>query len=182
MSIHIKFSNNSLRNTTASCDSLGIHYEISTTQDRVIHVHKWDSKNDQYVPVGELKFYVFKQDEIRMPGETEWRPMIDIFKKASSFWIISRIFSGNDGKEYRWKATWGNNFMHNVNDVTEQRLIQYHRDKKGHVSWLEILDPSVLSSLDSILREYLAFLITETKRRTEKKRRVAIAVAVGAAA
>ncbi|CAG8782336.1 17241_t:CDS:2, partial [Acaulospora colombiana] len=88
MSIHIQFSNNSMRNTTASCDSLGIHYEITTTDDRVIHVHKWDKKSHVNVLVGEMKFYVFKKDEIRLPGDAEWRPMVDLYRKASSFFVM----------------------------------------------------------------------------------------------
>jgi hypothetical protein len=88
MSIHIQLSNNSLRDTTASCDSLGIHYEIFVNEENSVCVQKWDSKTNSNVLVGELRFYAVDQDEIRLPGDAQWRPMVDFFKKDKNMFLM----------------------------------------------------------------------------------------------
>jgi hypothetical protein len=78
MNIHILFSNNSVRNTTASCDSLGIHYEVSNEHlNGTVRVHRWESATNTNVLVGEFKLPIFQYDKIKLARDPEWRPMRD---------------------------------------------------------------------------------------------------------
>jgi hypothetical protein len=52
--------------------------------------------------------------------------------------------------------------MYKTSDKNEERLIKYHRNRKEHKSWLEICDPSVMSTLDAIMREYPSTSILST--------------------
>ncbi|PVF94964.1 hypothetical protein CPB86DRAFT_739540, partial [Serendipita vermifera] len=179
MTIHIQFSSNSLRNTTASCDSLGIHYDISQgghgkDDKKVIHVQRWQSADNRNVLVGEIRLRDFHHDEIRLPtgsgGVGEWRLMADVFKKSSNPLSVSRTFQGNDGREYAWTAdVWDRLYVCYIYDTKDKKknpLVKYHNHRVKSKSWLEILDPSVMNSLDNII---VTFLVAERKRRERQK-------------
>lgn len=71
--INILFSSKSIRNTVASCDSLGIHYDITKEKDSdIITVRRWDKTTDQNVWVGQLKMYYFERDMIRIKEDGDF--------------------------------------------------------------------------------------------------------------
>jgi hypothetical protein len=124
--IRIILSSNSVRNTMAACDSLGIHNDISKPQDAV-KVTRWDSSTNENIFVGEFKLPLFSMDLIRFGPNDEWmrvkmflvragsifsRYLIlfdyyEIFSSTSSTDSFSaRSFVGNNGERYRWKTAW----------------------------------------------------------------------------
>lgn len=72
--IRIILSGNSVRNTTAACDSLGIHYDISKPKDAV-QVKRWNSNTNGNGLVGEFKLPIFSRDVIRFNSDEEWVPL-----------------------------------------------------------------------------------------------------------
>ena len=59
--LHLK--TNSLRNNVISCDSLGLHYQVSTDTSgfrahRMIYISKWIPSTDKQIPLAEWKRYV----------------------------------------------------------------------------------------------------------------------------
>ncbi|KIM32071.1 hypothetical protein M408DRAFT_63396 [Serendipita vermifera MAFF 305830] len=168
MSTHLYFANNSIRNTTITCDSLGIHYNVSKT-GRIISLSRWDSKNNLDVTVGEFELPFFKKDRIKVGPNGQWQDMRDYFDKSGSF-LTSKTFTSNNGMNYTWKEHWGKMIVRSTRihraRLTDDALIKYHRNMSD--SYLEVLDSSTLTDLDTIL---LAFLITERKRRNKQKQR-----------
>ena len=133
MSVHLYFSNNSIRHTTLSCDSLGIHYTVSHA-DSITSVTRWNSETDISVPVGEFQLPFFKKDRIRLGQDGEWRLartfLVKNGGKRLSTWVLavssclfclvllnerqtltigcsSRSFEANNGTRYKWKVRWG---------------------------------------------------------------------------
>ena len=79
MSIRILASNNSVRNTTLSCDSMGIHYEVSKSkQTGVVSIRRWESATNQNTLVGEIEFHWFAADMLRLGGNAQWERRKDI--------------------------------------------------------------------------------------------------------
>jgi hypothetical protein len=71
-----------VRNTTASCDSLGIHYEVSKEYG-IISVNRWEGGDlERSVPAGDIQYLFFHQDMIRLPGESEWKVMGEFLRKS----------------------------------------------------------------------------------------------------
>ncbi|KAG8862173.1 hypothetical protein FRC20_011351 [Serendipita sp. 405] len=114
---------------------------------------------------------------VKLGGETEWR-RLDTFLYRSSWLSSSRSFVGNNGKEYRWKVKNGGVVLHSVSHKTRTPLVTFHRHyRKKHPSYLEVHDPSILHTLDSII---VSFLIMERKRRDEEAENAAVDGATGA--
>jgi hypothetical protein len=80
MSVRIYFSNGSIRNTTLSCDSLGIHYTVSKTGG-VISLARWDSETNSNITVGEIEFRLLEKHRIRVGQDGEWQLMKDFLSK-----------------------------------------------------------------------------------------------------
>jgi hypothetical protein len=81
--IHLILSNQSIRNTTIACDSLGIHYEVSK-QDDIIQVKRWNSKADDSVLIAEFKLSIFSKDVIRFSPDEEWMPVTDFMPRSGN--------------------------------------------------------------------------------------------------
>jgi len=90
MSVHIYFSNNSIRDTTLSCDSMGIHYTVARVKDAV-SVTRWDSKTDSNILVGEFKLPFFKHDEIRVGEKGEWQLLPNYLTRTDSKFFIQYV-------------------------------------------------------------------------------------------
>ncbi|PVF94969.1 hypothetical protein CPB86DRAFT_788551 [Serendipita vermifera] len=178
MSVYIQLSNNSVSNTTATCDSLGIHYDISKVNHRVVSVKKWDRTINQDLTVGEFKFHFFRRNQIRMRGDGKWMPITDFLRKGGS-WSAVRIFRGNDGNDYKWTKRKGKLVVVEAsqNARKSQPLVKYHRHYGRTPSYLEIIDKSMLTSLDEII---LSFLLVEKQRREAETQVAAAAVAASA--
>lgn len=106
MSIHIFMSSNSVKNTTFSCDSLGIHYEISK-QNGVITANRWDGSTNTNTTVGEIQYPLLSRDRIklgeRMVEEGHWHDTRDVLVRSGGI-STARSFEGKDGKKYRWES------------------------------------------------------------------------------
>lgn len=109
MSVRLLMSSYSICNTTISCDSLGIHYEVSR-KDGVRSVKRWDSSTNTNITVGEIQFRLIITKSLIKLGPTmvqegEWRNVNDVFVKCRML-SDSRTFEGKDGRRYRWNLTW----------------------------------------------------------------------------
>jgi hypothetical protein len=94
MSVKILFSDDSIRNTTASCDSLGIHYNITKEEyglNAIRRVEKWDKETNNNVLIVEFKLPGFGLDKIKWPWDTEWKPMSDFLAMSSDALSYSYI-------------------------------------------------------------------------------------------
>jgi len=72
MSIRLILSNNSVRNTTVSCDSLGLHYDVSQSNG-VVTVARWESAGNKNIVVGQFELPHFRKDKVRLGEIGEWR-------------------------------------------------------------------------------------------------------------
>ncbi|PVF93498.1 hypothetical protein CPB86DRAFT_790063 [Serendipita vermifera] len=170
MSIHLVFSNNSVRNTAITCDSLGIHYEVSEKHG-VVSVARWDRNINRHVTVGQFRLPFFSKDKIRLSDDPEWRPLkLVLYKREDKFWTSARSFQGNNGAVYRWKARWSDGLVmcHDNKEKGNEPLVKYvrHVRVKKNPSYLEVTDSSVLDSLDTIIT---TFLIMERKKRDSER-------------
>jgi hypothetical protein len=69
-------------NTSASCDSLGIHYEVSK-EHGIISVSRWEGGDaNRSVPVGDIQYHLFHRDKVRLPGDSEWKVMGEFLKRT----------------------------------------------------------------------------------------------------
>ena len=201
MSIHILASNKSVRNTTLSCDSMGIHYEVSKLKqekDSVVSVHRWESTTNQNTLIGQIEFHWFAPDRLRLmgTGNDGWQRRKDILNNQESnplsrcvistyhiFLLITsrtRTFTGNNGVRYKWRFHWDSLRLHHADDdaVNKDPLVIFHRHfMASRPSYLEICDTSVLPGLDSIIglhfstSQILADRDVVTFLYMEKKRR-----------
>jgi hypothetical protein len=93
--VRLYFSNNSIRHTNLSCDSLGIHYTVSHA-DSITSVTRWNSEMNTDVLVGEFELPFFKKDRIRLGQDGEWRlARTFLIKNGGSFvsmWVLT-VFS-----------------------------------------------------------------------------------------
>ncbi|KAG8863048.1 hypothetical protein FRC20_010901 [Serendipita sp. 405] len=194
MSIHLLMSRNSVRNTTFSCDSLGIHYDVSRNKESgVVTVQRWDSTTDSNVFVGEFYLSWFKPDRVRMGPDGQWMskkrflykegrnpisayvsfiglatPIFSV-KRLTLFLNRARTFEAADGTKYRWKLRWNKLQLCYASSENKGKaaLVMYHRHyTAGKVSYLEVNDSSVLEALDPII---VSFLIMEKERRDRDK-------------
>ncbi|KIM19765.1 hypothetical protein M408DRAFT_334275 [Serendipita vermifera MAFF 305830] len=173
MSVHLYFANNSVRNTTISCDSLGIHYTVSKAE-KIVSLSRWDVTANSNVVVGEFELPSFRKDRIKVGPMGQWQPMRNYFDKPGMF-STSMTFTSNNGMKYTWKEHHGHLIM--THSGNKNALIKYHR----HVSkssYLDVLDSSTMTGLDAIL---LTFLIAERKKRDNDEAGGEIAEAVAGA-
>jgi len=116
------------------------------------------------VVVAQWKLRAWKKDMVCLAGG-DWRPLKEVLYSTGGFWSEDKCFIGNDGKEYRWRRNWKTLFV--TRSSNKQPLLEYHRHAGiMHQSYLEVLDSSALTSLDSIL---MTFLIMEKKKRDSEK-------------
>jgi hypothetical protein len=86
MSVHLIFSNNSVRNTTITCDSLGIHYEV-TSKHGVVSIARWDRNINRNVTIGQFVLPFWSKDKIRLGDDSQWRPLKEVlYKRQGDFW------------------------------------------------------------------------------------------------
>ena len=89
MSVYLYFANNSIRTTTLSCDSLGIHYTVSNTGG-VISLSRWDSKSNMDVTVGEFELHFFSKDQVRLGPNGRWQLMRDFLHRDGGCFSFSQ--------------------------------------------------------------------------------------------
>jgi len=84
--IRLEFSNNSIRNTTAQVDSLGIFYSVSRGDDRIINLRRWDQQTDTEVLIGQINFKFFAWSLIQFGGEEKpWSYIYNFLRREHGF-------------------------------------------------------------------------------------------------
>lgn len=78
--IRLIMVNNSVRNTTFSCDNLGIQYDVSGTHD-IVKIERWDAFANKNVFVAEFKLLFWKGDLIRFRPDDPWMLMKDFLSR-----------------------------------------------------------------------------------------------------
>ncbi|KAG8799953.1 hypothetical protein FRC17_006998 [Serendipita sp. 399] len=179
MSIQLVFSNTSVQATSLFCESLDIRYDVSHSRsEKVTTVQKWDSSIKKHIVVGEFKTPVFAKDELRVKGETEWHPLNEIlYREGRRFFNTTRTFEGTSGVKYKWRVHDGSLELRLASDSANDQgvpLVIHRKSQKGQAPSLEIIDPSVLYSLDMIV---VTFLVMEKWRRIRVRRRRAALIA-----
>ncbi|KAH8112876.1 hypothetical protein DFH11DRAFT_1604391 [Phellopilus nigrolimitatus] len=92
------FSNNSLRNNVLECDSLALHYRLSTPTNgllktqRVTQISRWDARSGREILIAEWAKKAFKKDQLKMysgarlnGGMADFVPVKDVLQKPSLF-------------------------------------------------------------------------------------------------
>ncbi|PVF93502.1 hypothetical protein CPB86DRAFT_107794 [Serendipita vermifera] len=171
MSIRLLFANNSVKNTTLKCDSLGIQYDVSE-KDGIVSVARWDSTMDKNIPVGQFNLSRLGKDQIKLANDEEWRLLKEVIYKSKGGWWLSS-FVATDGSVYQWKLQWKGVIPRLVMCYEDPKrgtepLVKYvlHPKSSKDPSYLEVVDSSLLSSIDLIV---VTFLIMETKKRELEK-------------
>jgi len=122
--IHLEFSNNSIRWTTAQVDSLGIFYSVSREGDGIINVRRWEQRTNAEILIGQIKFRFFAWSLIRFGGEEKpWSYVHEFLRREHGFFLnrfvsflatiscpdalsSARTFTGSNGTDYRWCLPW----------------------------------------------------------------------------
>jgi hypothetical protein len=92
MYIRFQFSNDTFSHTTASCDSLGIHYQMNKClrnypfrhMNKIVEVSRRDRKTHPYTAaVAKLEYNAYLEDKIGYYdyGIYNWHPMVSFAKK-----------------------------------------------------------------------------------------------------
>ncbi|PAV21215.1 hypothetical protein PNOK_0384200 [Pyrrhoderma noxium] len=186
--LHLK--TNSLRNNVISCDSLGLHYQVSTDTSgfrahRMIYISKWIPSTDKQIPLAEWKRQICGRGSIKLfrelaPGGSsppEFVPMkkfiyrqhLSIFLKGSN--IFNRTFTAKNGKTYTWKSR--NFSLRLYCDESDKVIVKYHfahcliNKRNGSLElisdWEDIIDEIIVS-----------FIVVEKLRREEERTMIMI--------
>jgi hypothetical protein len=71
--MYLHFSNNSVDNTTISCESMGIHY-IVTKPARILSLSRWDQGVHAYVKAGQFERSDFAWKHwVRLGQDGQWQ-------------------------------------------------------------------------------------------------------------
>ncbi len=73
MSASLILSRDDMRNTTFDCDSLGIHYQVTSegglfTTGKTTQVRRWDSQSRQFALIAEWERHNFQSDVFNYRG------------------------------------------------------------------------------------------------------------------
>jgi hypothetical protein len=83
MTISLEFASTSTRNTTISCDSLGLHYELSD-EDGTTTLKKWDSGKNENALIAQFQIPRLSSDKIKFPDDSDWQGLTTFMGKPSS--------------------------------------------------------------------------------------------------
>jgi len=166
--IHLEFSNNSVRRTTAQVDSLGIFYSVFK-EDGIVNVRRWEQQTNTEVLIGQINFKFFRPSLIRFGEEKQWGYIHDFLRREHGFILNpAKTFTGSHGTKYRWCLPWNKLTLCPANGDTKNPLAIYHHKIFSEKSYIEILDRSLLDTLDLVV---ISFLIMEKRRRNANRRR-----------
>ena len=85
--IHLEFSNNSVRRTTAQVDSLGIFYSVFK-EHGIINIQRWDKQTNTEILIGQINFKFFSSSLIRLGGEEKpWENIHDFLRREHGFFL-----------------------------------------------------------------------------------------------
>lgn len=83
--IHLEFSNNSIRRTTAQVDSLGIFYSVFK-ENGIVNVQRWEQQTNTEILIGQINFKIFRSSLVRLGGEEkEWGYARDFLRREHGF-------------------------------------------------------------------------------------------------
>ncbi|KAG8809524.1 hypothetical protein FRC19_005175 [Serendipita sp. 401] len=142
--IQLLFSENYVRHTVITCESLGIRYE-ALTHCGTVSVYRRDAVHNWTILVGEFKLPEFSRDKVKLPVDQDWKSL-KRFLYRHCFLSSSWSFIDNDGIEYRWKKRRGVLNLYGAHRHREP-LAEFHRHYAWyHPSHLNVLDPSIVNS------------------------------------
>lgn len=88
--IRLTMANNSVRNTTISCDSLGIQYGVAKSGG-IVSVYRWDTSTSRNILVGQFKLAVWRS-LIRFRKEDPWMQLKGFLSQGDGFhWYLFPI-------------------------------------------------------------------------------------------
>jgi len=172
MSASLILSRDDMRNTTFDCDSLGIHYQVTSEvglfiTGKTTQVRRWDNQSRQFVLIAEWERHNFQSDVFKLPRRTggDSVPVSTFLTRKSGFTKTERSFVGDDDRRYTWKVK-SSELMAYASEAgkTGAPIAKYH---KRHVlfgrrnAYLELY-PGYEGTLDTLV---LTFLYVEWKRR-----------------
>ncbi|PVF93499.1 hypothetical protein CPB86DRAFT_107598 [Serendipita vermifera] len=180
MSIRFILHGKSMTKMSLTCESLDTRYTV-TEQQGVLSVVRWDRNPDSTVTIGQLRAPIFGRNKIRLGQDGEWRLLKEVlYRGKGDFWLkqvpsyhewhecltsicSAKTFEGANGAMYRWKTNWTGHVMyHDDKSKGKEPLVRFIRQRIKNTPYVEVVDPSVLDSLDMII---LTCLIME--RTTE---------------
>lgn len=167
MSLRLAFSNNSVRNTTITCDNLGLRYEVSKKHSTV-SIARRDLRTNQIVAVAQYRLPFLDKEKIRFGDSGPWRPLKGVlYRKSGDYFGNAKSFMGSYGSVYRWKERDGTLVMvhHDKKKGVEPLVVYVRPTGSKNASYLEVNDSSVLNSLDIVVT---TFLVMEKKRRNRE--------------
>ena len=120
--IHLEFSNNSIRRTTAQVDSLGIFYSVSK-EGGIISVRRWEQRTNTEILIGQMNLKFFGPSLIRFVEDGKWGYIRDFLRSEHGIFLnrfvsflittsrsdvlsSARTFTGSNGTDYRWCLPW----------------------------------------------------------------------------
>jgi len=167
--IRLEFCNKSVRRTTAQVDSLGIFYSVSK-ENGIINIRRWEQRTNAEVLIGQINIRFFGFSLVRFGGEEKpWNNVYEFLRREHGFILNpARTFTGSNGTDYRWCLPWNKLKLCPADGDTKHPLAIYHRNILSEKSYIEILDRSLLETLDLVV---ISFLIMENRRREANKRR-----------
>jgi len=188
MSASLILSHNDLRNTTFDCDSLGIHYQVTSkvglfTTGKTTQVRRWDNQSRQFVLIAEWERHNFQSDVFKFPRRTgsDTVPVSTFLTRKSGFTKTKRSFVGDDGRRYTWKVKSSELVAYASEAGRKDAPIAKFHEK--HVffgrrnAYLELF-PGYEGTLDTLV---LTFLYVEWKRRESQNSAAAAASASASA-
>jgi len=166
--IRLELSNNSVRNTTAQVDSLGIFYSVFK-ENGIINIQRWDQRTNAEILIGQINHRFMRRSLVRIGEAKQWGYIREFLRREDGF-ILSpaRTFTGSNGMDYRWCLPWNKLKLCPANGDTKHPLAIYHHNVFSEKSYIEILDRSLLGTLDLVM---ISFLVMEKRRRDANKRR-----------
>lgn len=92
--IHLQLIRNSVCNTTISCDSLGIYYEVSKPKgDKTITVERWRKDTNTNVLIGQFCLPILAEGTIKLAGDQVWRTMEEFLRRGHGVIWKTHVFS-----------------------------------------------------------------------------------------
>ncbi|EJD00722.1 uncharacterized protein FOMMEDRAFT_157823 [Fomitiporia mediterranea MF3/22] len=182
----LRFTSNSLRNTVIECDSLGLHYQLSTPLEgfkkaRVTTFSRWDAQSQQYIPFADWERKWFgkgPKGRVRIYSKCQLAEDTDDRFVLTKYFFprtwggqdsprFNRTFTANNGRQYVWKARdFSLKLYSKDEDVPIASYTGRRYFKNAHMPFIR-LAPGCEDILDYLV---VTCVIAERKRREAKKK------------
>ncbi|KAG2058665.1 hypothetical protein BDR06DRAFT_949902 [Suillus hirtellus] len=144
----------------------------TTTIQKIKPNDNRDHMYDQFDVLGEIEWHTFVSSKFRSHG-TEVKA--DVFIPKRGFWGRKRVFTGPDGRPYRWDLK-SSVVVLSRDDKPRTEVARFHRATLGIIgrkrkATLEV-SPEVAHMMDTVIT---TFIYVEQLRRDEEQARAAAA-------